>query len=196
VVDAAQERIEARRFAERAIQLGKDDPLALALSGQVYSFVLEEPENGTALVSRAVALDPNLVMARNWSGWGNTYLGNVDAAIEQFSAALRLSPLDPRLFLPQSGMAYALFFAGRYEDGLAWATRAMQSQSNFPGAQRTLMANLAMTGRVAEARRICEALLKADATFRISGITKISPLRRPEDIERLGHAYRIAGVPE
>jgi len=195
-VDAAQERVEARQLAERAIQLDKDDPLTLALSGQVYSFVLEEPENGTALVTRAVALDPNLVIARNWSGWGNVYLGNVDAAIEQFSAALRLSPLDPRLFLPQSGMAYALFFAGRYEDGLSWATRAMQSQSNFPGAQRTLMANLAMTGRVAEARRICDAVLKTDPTFCISGITKRTPLRRPEDIERLGQAYRMAGVPE
>jgi hypothetical protein len=28
-------------------------------------------------------------------------LGNVDAAIEQFSAAIRLSPIDPHLFPPQ-----------------------------------------------------------------------------------------------
>jgi TolB-like protein len=196
VVDAAQERVEARRLAERAIQLDNDDPRALALSGQVFSYVLEEPEKGTALATRAVALDPNLVIARNWKGFGHVYLGNVDAAIEQFAASLRLSPLDPRLFLPQSGMAYALFFAGRYEDGLSWATRAMQNQSNFRGAQRTLMANLAMTGRIAEARRVCDAILKADPTFSISGITKRTPFRRPEDIERLGQAYRIAGVPE
>ena len=196
VVDAAQERVEARRLAERAIQLDKDDPLVLALSGHAYSYVLEEPENGVTLLARALALDPNSAVARNWSGWGNIYLGNIDAAIEQFAASLRLSPLDPRLFLPQSGMAYALFFAGRYEDGLSWATRAMQNQSNFPGAQRTLMANLAMTGRIAEARRACDAILKADPTFCISGITKKTPFRRPEDIEKLGQAYRIAGVPE
>jgi TolB-like protein/class 3 adenylate cyclase len=196
IADAAQERVETRQFAERAIQLDRDDPLVLASSGQAYSFVLEEPENGVALLTRAMALDPNLAIARNWSGWGNIYLGNTDAAIEQFSAAIRLSPLDPRLFLPQTGMAYALFFAGRYEDGLAWATRAMQNQSNFLGAHRTLMANLAMTGRIAEARRACDAMLKADPTFCISGITKRTPFRRPEDIERLGEAYRIAGVPE
>ena len=58
------------------------------------------------------------------------------------------------------------------------------------------MANLAMTGRIAEARRVCDAILKADPTFSISGITKRTPLSRPEDIERLGQAYRIAGVPE
>jgi TolB-like protein/class 3 adenylate cyclase/Tfp pilus assembly protein PilF len=196
VADAAQERVETRQFAERAIQLDKDDPLVLASSGQAYSFVLEEPENGVALLTRAVALDPNLAIAHNWSGWGNIYLGNVDAAIEQFSAAIRLSPLDPRLFLMQTGMGYAHFLAGRYEDGLLWATRAMQNQSNFPGAQRTLMANLAMMGRIAEARRACNEHLKTDPTFCISDITLRTPLRRPEDVEKLGQAYRIAGVPE
>lgn len=196
VVDAVQDRVETRQFVERAIQLDKDNPLVLALSGQAYSLVLEEPENGVALLTRAVALDPNLLIARNWSGWGNVYLGNFDAAIEQFSAAMRLSPLHPRLFLTQSGMAYALFFAGRYEEGLSWATSAIQRQSNYPGAQRTLMANLAMSGRIAEARRACDTLLKTDPTFCISDIAKRTPFRRLEDIEKLSQACRLAGVPE
>ena len=195
VEDAAQERVECRQFAERAIQLDKDDALVLTLAGQAYSFVLHEPENGVAFLTRAVALDPNLVMARNWSGWANIYLGNMDVAIEQFSAALRLSPLDPRLFLTQSGMAYAHFFAGRYDDGLSWATSAIQSQPNFPGARRILMANLAMAGRMDEARRACDTSWKLDATLRISGI-RSTPFRRLEDVEKLEQACRIAGVPE
>jgi TolB-like protein/Tfp pilus assembly protein PilF len=196
MADAAQERVDTRQLAERAIQLDRDDPLVLALSGQAYSYVLEEPENGLALLARAVALDPNLAIARNWLGWGNIYLGNVDAAIEQFSAAIRLSPLDPRLFLTQTGMAYADFFAGRYEDGLSWATSAVQHQSNFPGAQRMVMASLAMAGRIAEARRACDAVLQTDPTLCISSIKDKTPFRRLEDIEKLGEAYRIAGVPE
>jgi TolB-like protein len=196
VVDAAQERVETRRFVEQAIQLDKDDPLVLAFVGQQYSFVLEEPENGVALLTRAVALDPNLVEARNWSGWGNLYLGNVDLAMEQFSAALRLSPLDPRLFLPQSGLAYAHFFAGRYEDCLLWATRAVQSQPNFPGAQRAVIAGLAIAGRIPEARRACDAYLQADPLFCISGFMNKTVFRRLEDIEKLEQALRIAGVPE
>jgi tetratricopeptide (TPR) repeat protein len=158
--------------------------------------MLEDPENGSAFAARAVALDPNLVMARLWEGWAQLYLGNVDAAIEQFSAAGRLSPIDPHLFLPQTGMAYAHFFAGRYEESLSWATRAIQRQPNFPGAQRVLMASLAMAGRIAEARRACDAALQADSTLRISGIQSRTPFRRRENIERLEQAYRIAGVPE
>jgi tetratricopeptide (TPR) repeat protein len=145
------------------MQLDKDDPLALAHAAQVYSYVLEEPETGSAFAARAVALDPNLVMARLWAGWAQVYLGNVDAAIEQFSAAVRLSPIDPHLFLPQTGMAYAHYFAGRHEEGLSWATSAIQRQPNLPGAQRILMSNLAMAGRIAEARRACDAILQAEA---------------------------------
>jgi TolB-like protein len=196
IEDAAKEQAESRQLAERAMQLDRDDPLVLAHAGNVYSYMLEEPENGSAFAARAVALDPNLVMARLWAGWAQIYLGNVDGAIEQFSAAIRLSPVDPRLFLPQTGMAYGHFFAGRYEEGLSWATRAIQRQPNFPIAQRLAMANLAMAGRIAEARRACDAVLQTDPTLRISGIKDRTPFRRLEDIERLGHAYRIAGVPE
>ena len=81
-----------------------------------------------------------------WAGWALVYLGNHEAAVEQFSAAIRLSPIDPHLFLPQTGMAFAHFFAGRYEEGLSWASSAIRRQPNFPGAQRISMANLAMAG--------------------------------------------------
>jgi hypothetical protein len=77
-----------------------------------------------------------------------------------------------------------------------WATSAIQNQSNYSGAQRTLMANLAMSGRIAEARRACDALLKTDPTFCISDIAKRTPFRRLEDIEKLSQACRFAGVPE
>ncbi len=195
IEDAAKERAESRQLAERAMQLDKDDPVVLAHAANVYSYMLEEPETGSAFAARAVALDPNLLMARLWAGWAQVYLGIVDAAIEQFSAAIRLSPIDPHLFLPQTGMAFAHFFAGRYEEGLSWATSAIQRQPNFPGAQRILMANLAMAGRMAEARRACDAVLQTDAALRISGI-KSTPFRRLEDVEKLKQAWRIAGVPE
>ncbi|WP_349643901.1 hypothetical protein [Bradyrhizobium sp. LTSP885] len=195
IEDAAKERAESRQLAERAMQLDQDDPLVLAHAAQVYSYLLEEPETGSAFAARAVALDPNLAMARLWAGQAQNYLGNHDAAIEQFSAAIRLSPIDPHLFLMQTGMAFAHFLAGRYEEGLSWATIAIQRQPNYPSARRILMASLAMTGRIAEARRVCDAILQTDAALRISGI-KSTPFRRLEDVEKLGQAWRIAGVPE
>jgi tetratricopeptide (TPR) repeat protein len=143
-----------------------------------------------------VALNPNLAAARHWNGWTQVYLGNIDAAMEQFSTVLRLSPLNPRLFLTQTGLAYAHFFAGRYDESLFWATGAVQNRPNFLGAQRMVMASLAMSGRIEEARRSCAAVMQADPTVSISSIRNRTPLCRSEDVEKLGQAYRIAGVPE
>jgi TolB-like protein len=194
--DTAKERVESRQLADQAMQLDPDDSLVLAHAAQVYSYMLEDAETGLALATRAVALDPNLVLARLGAGWAQLYLGNVDAAIDQFSAAVRLSPIDPHLFMPQTGIAYAHFFAGRYEEGLSWATRASHRQPRYPAAKRVIMASLAMAGRINEARRACAATLQADPTLRISNIQSKTPFRRREDIEKLSQAYRKAGVPE
>jgi TolB-like protein len=195
IEDAAKERAESRQLVERAVQLDQDDPLVLAHAAHVYSYMLEEPETGSALAARAVALDPNLALARLWAGWAQVYLGDHEAAIEQFSIAIRLSPIDPHLFVPQTGLAFAHFFAGRYEASLSWAASAVQRQPNFPGAQRVRMSSLAMAGRIVEARRACDAVLQADPALRISGI-KSAPFRRPEDVDTLGRAWRSAGIPE
>jgi adenylate cyclase len=194
--DAAQEIGEARRLARRAIELDKDDPTVLAGAGQALAFVVGEVEEGAALVSRAINLDPNLAIARNWRGWIHVFLGEVDAAIAQFQVALRLSPLDPRINLAQTGLAYAHFFAGRNEDASTWAATAVRQQPNYLSGQRAMMACHAMSGRLEEAREVCARALQLDPTQRISGIKDRVRLSRAQDIERLAQAYRIAGMPE
>jgi adenylate cyclase len=183
-VDAAGEIREARRLARRAIELDKLDPTVLAGAGHALCFVVREVEDGANLLSRAIDLDPNLAFARTWSGWSQVYLGDGDAAIEQFHVALRLSPLDPRIFLSQTGVAYAHFLAGRYEDAASWATAAIRLQSNFLVAHRILMASHVMAGRITEARQVCAEALQIDPTQRISKNRKFA------------EALRIAGMPE
>ena len=191
--DAAQERIEARQLARRAIELDQDDPSVLAMAGHVLAYVASEVEEGAALLSRAINLDANLLTARLWSGWVNLWLGNEDVAIEQFKIALRLSPLDPLIFNAQTGLAFAYFFAGRNEDASSWATTALRQQPKFVGAHLVMMACHAMSGQVKEAREVCARAMQLDPTLRISGFTY---RRRPEDIEKIANAYRIAGMPE
>jgi len=194
--DAGQERVEAERLARRAIELDKDDPSVLAMAGQALTFVVGEVEEGAALHSRAINLDPNLVSARYWSGWSHIWLGNVDAAIDQFQTALRLSPLDPRIFIVHNGLAYAHFFAGRNEEASSWAATAVRQQQNYLSSQRILMACHAMSGRIEGAREICARLMQLNPDQRISLIQDRAPFRRVQDIERLAQAFRIAGMPE
>jgi TolB-like protein/class 3 adenylate cyclase len=194
--DVTRESVEALELARKAIELGKDDPLVLTKTGFVLAYVVGEVEEGAALLARAINLDSNLASARTGRGWTHIYLGEGDAAIEQFQIALRLSPLDRRIYSAQTGMAFAHFFDGRYEDTISWATVATRQQPNFVSAHRILTAALAMSGRFDEARQACLHALQIDPTQRISGIADRTPFRRPADIERFAQAFRIAGMPE
>jgi TolB-like protein/class 3 adenylate cyclase len=192
----SQEIAEARRLAKRAIELDKDDPSVLAWAGIALAFVVGEVDEGAALVSRAINLDPNMAAARRWRGWVHLYLGEVDAAIKQFEFALRLSPLNLRNFVVQTGLAYANFFAGRDNEASTWAATAIGQQPNYFTAQLIMMACHAVSGRIEEAREICARLIQWNPALRISRIRARTPFRRAEDIGRLAQAYRIAGMPE
>ena len=194
----AEDENEARRLMRRALELGKDDPLVLALAGQALGLFIGEVQEGAALLARAISLDPNLASARFWNGYVQLYLGDADAAIEQFQIGLRMSPLDPRIFLAQNGMAAAHFSAGRYEDGSLWAKIAVQQNPNFVAAHHTLMACHAMAGRVEEARQAWAVARQIDPTQRLSTVLKERyRLRRSKDIiQRYAEAFRIAGMPE
>jgi TolB-like protein len=194
--DAAEEIAETQRLARRAIELDQGDPSVLARAGYALAFVVGEVEEGADLVSRAIILDPNQATARYWRGWIHLFLGEIDAAIEQFQVALRLRPLDPSIFTAHSGMAWAHFLACRNEEASSWAATTVRRQPNFLAGQRIMMACHAMSGRVEEARKACVLALQLDPTQRISRINDFGPFRRTEDIERLARAYRIAGMPE
>ena len=194
-MDGSLAENHARKLARRAVELDKDDPLVLAMAGQVHTHLLGEVENGAALLKRAVSLDPNLAPARYWGGWAQVYLGNLDAATSEFLMAIRLSPIDPRIFIAQTGLAHACFLAGHYIEGLSWAKLGIQHQPNFPAAHRIAMSCLAMLGRLEEAQLARVVALRIDPTVRISNLRDRAPWR-PEDLKKVSEAYRIAGVPE
>ena len=118
MTDRAQEIAEAARLARRAVELGKDDAVALAQGGHALAFVVGDLDGGAAFIDRALVLNPNLATAWLLSGWMRAYLGEPDVAIEHLARAMRLSPLDPILYQMQSGIAFAHFFAGRYRRGV------------------------------------------------------------------------------
>jgi hypothetical protein len=86
---------EVTRLAQRAVELGKDDAMALAASGWAFAFVVLDLGGGAALIDRALGLNSNLAEARFCGGWVKNYLGEPKLAIERFARAMRLSPLDP-----------------------------------------------------------------------------------------------------
>src|SRR5262249_13841390 len=92
IIDRPGEIAEAARLARQAAELGKDDAVALCTAGIALAFVVGERDDGAALIERALALNPNWAWAWLFSGWAKVWYGEPDAAIEQITRAMRLSP--------------------------------------------------------------------------------------------------------
>jgi adenylate cyclase len=187
---------ETRRLAQQAIELDGDDARVLAMAGFGLVYVVGEVEEAAVFLARAVQLDPNLVLARTWMGWTKVYLGDMDGAIEQLEVALRFNPLDPRRYVTLTAMAYAHFFAGRNDEASALATNVARQQPNYLAGRRIMMACHAVAGRIDDARQACAVAMRIDPAQRISISSVRAPFRRPQDIDKLAQAFRIAGMPE
>jgi tetratricopeptide (TPR) repeat protein len=143
--NTAKEIAEVARLAQRAVELGKDDAIALAASGWALAYVVRDLEAGAALIDRALGLNSNLAEAWIYGGWVKNFLGEPETAIERFARALRLSPLDPRVMTIRTGTAFAHFHLGRYDEAASWAAMALQDNPDFqPGLRIAAASNAAV----------------------------------------------------
>jgi TolB-like protein len=196
MTEPLQELAEAERVARRAVELGKDDAVALCSGGYVLARLGHSLHASAALIERALTLNPNL--ARGWflSGWVRTYLGEPEVAIEHFTRAIRLNPLDPLIFGMQTGIAAAHFLAFRYDESSSWAERAILEHSNYLPALRMAAASHALAGRLETAQQAMARMRQVDPMLRVSTLTELLPFRGSEDCARYIDGLRKAGLPE
>jgi TolB-like protein len=193
----ANEIAEVTRLAQRAVELGRDDALALSRGGWALANVVRDLGLGAALIDRALMLNSNLAEAWLCGGWVKNWLGEPEAAIERFARAMRLSPLDPRMSAMRAGTAFAHFFLGRYDEAASWATMALQDSPDHQSGLRIAAASNAMAGRLEQAHKAMARLRQLNPTLRISNLKDVlPPIRRAEDLSRYEEGLRRAGLPE
>jgi len=196
MTDRALEIAEATRLARRAVELGDDDAAALCWGGFALAYVAYELNDGIAYLDRALLLNPNLAAAWYVSAWLRVYFGEPEDAIDRLARAIRLSPLDPLIFRMHAGIAYAHFFAGRYDEASSWAEKAVRARPTWLTAVRGAAASHALAGRLDEARKHMARMRELDPALCISNLKDLLPLRRMEDFTKWAEALRKAGLPE
>ncbi|HZC97029.1 MAG TPA: winged helix-turn-helix domain-containing protein, partial [Bradyrhizobium sp.] len=80
MTDRPQEIAEGIRLARLAVELGKDDAVALTRAGHALAHLAGEVEGAIALVDKALMLNPNLAAAWFLGGFLRTERGDPDAA--------------------------------------------------------------------------------------------------------------------
>lgn len=194
--DREYEIAETIRLARRAVELGKDDALALCTAGMGLAFVAGDLDNGVVFIERALALNPNLATAWLFSGWVRGWRGEPEVAIEHLTRAIRMSPNDPQIANAQAAMASAHFLAERYSEARRWAEMAVLDKPNHFIAVCVVTASCALGEWLAEARQSLARLRELDPALRISDLRQLIPFRRLEDHEKFAQGLRVAGLPE
>jgi TolB-like protein len=196
VIDGVQETAETIRLARRAVDVGKDDAVALSSAGWALAIVADDFDTGSGLIDRALVLNPNLAVAWHYSGWVRALMGEPEVAIKHATQAMRLSPSDPQLNRTQTAIATAHFIAGRCDEASSWSQMALREQPTYAPALRVSAASHALAGRSNEAKKAVERLRQVDPAFTCSSLCQRMPFQRAEDIARFSDGFRKAGLPE
>ena len=186
---------EARRLARQAASLDENDPWVQCALG-LTEFIAKNPDTAIAHYRRAIDLNPNFALAHGYLSCQLAYAGEAEAAIETGHKAIRLSPRDPELFHFHVGVGTGHFIAERYEEAVTWANKVIADRPETPAGHRLLAASLAQLGRIAEARKALEDLLKITPGLTATLLRNITHFKRPVDFDRYIDAMRKAGLPD
>ena len=190
------ELAEGGDSARRAVAFGADDPTALWMAGQALLLLERDYDNAVALIERALLLCPNAAPVWNASGWTRWSVGDGAVAIDHFNRAMRMSPVDPHGFLFRSGIGWAHFIEGRYDDALDWSDRALALLPNCITSMRCKVATCGHLGDNGEARDALQALLKMQPDATVTKLGEMIPLKRPEHMAAFLDGLRKAGMAE
>ena len=187
---------ESTRLARKAIELGRDDAVALSTAGIALAFIAGDLKEGSELIDRALVLNPNLALAWLAGSWAKVWQGEPDAALARASHAMRLSPNDTQAFSMHAATSMAHFFAGRYEEALSWAERALREKPEFMFAGCAVAASGALAGRISEAKNVMARVREVDPALRVSNLKELFPINRPEHFVRWAEGLSKAGLPD
>jgi adenylate cyclase len=166
--DPQFERKEAVRLSRLALSLDDGDPETLALAALISAYMVADCESGIEMADRAVALNPNSFTV--WNARGHVYriAGLPEQAVPSLERAIRVNPVDPRLYLTFVGMAQAFIELRRFDDAIAAGKKALRQNPSHSGIHRCLASAFAHLGRDTEALEAAARLLEVDPAFTIS----------------------------
>jgi adenylate cyclase len=191
-----KDKQRALLISRRAIELDPEDSFALTVAGHVLSFFGKKPAEAAELLDSALRLNENSAFAWAMSALTCAYQGRADEALDRLRNVWRLSPFDPLNFYFWIVAGIAEFVAGRYGEAIVWLRKSKRGNPRFIACLRMLAASLALSGDEANARAVAHELLVIEPSFRISNFLTWYPLVRSDDLARLGHGLREAGLPE
>jgi len=187
---------EGIMMARRAIAAARHDPEVLRMAGFVLAHLSGETELALEALDRAVGLNPNHAHAYGLRAMVLGWLNRNDEAVLSAEQAIRLSPEHEFAFMFYQAFAAAHMGAGRYEEALLWADRAVRANSGAP-ALRVKLSLCGHLGRLEEAEKCLRLLREVHPEPTVAAMMSELPKGlSPERAALMAEGLRKAGLPE
>jgi DNA-binding winged helix-turn-helix (wHTH) protein len=186
-----QSLMEARRLADKAIELEPNDAGAHVWAALVSNFLKDFPRTDSEL-EQAEALNPDHPSVLGLRGSLLLYGGKPLDAIPYFERAMRLEPAATIHGLHMLGLAY--LYAERYETAAALFRERILQAPGTDMSRGYLTSALGYLGRLEEARQVWAELMAINPRFSLEDWLARQPIRDPAIAQRILAGARKARV--
>jgi len=195
--DPANDAVQLRELAHRAVQLDPRNALGHAISGHFRAYHLRDPESALPYLRRAVEVGPSHALAWTLLSGSLSYLGRGDEALAAATRGFGLSPLGADRYYYQFFEGLAQHVTGDHVAAARSMRLSLAESPGFTSAHRILIACLVAQGECAAAQTVAAEMMKCEPRFRISRYAKErQPFADPTLGRQLLDALRQSGVPD
>jgi TolB-like protein len=182
--------------ARRALALNSDEPWGHMALGYANLFRLGRPQAALESLARAIALDPDLSMAHYLSALASIYIGEHANALRHAQLAASLRPYD-LLARGNAGAADNVratigFAAGRHQEGMEFARKAIRQSPRQLPAYRLFAFNCAFAGETEAAAAAIKLVRRSNRDTEQWIRDTATMWSRREDFDKYIEAYRLA----
>jgi adenylate cyclase len=152
--DVAALSARLQKTIDRAMVAGADDPEVLTFVAEALLLAEKDMVVARALVERALKMNPGLVVG--WDISANILMqgGEYEEALARYERFLHLDPQSPWRTWVLPSLGCCLVAMGRFDEAIAPAKEGLQIGPNNPWGAAALIAALAHSGRIDEAREV------------------------------------------
>jgi tetratricopeptide (TPR) repeat protein len=159
------------------------------------------PEEALVEAERSLALNPGFIPTYQILSMANLHLARPDQALRYADKAMRLSPLDPYLYVFYALKAYGHIMLGEHGRAIEYLRQAVANNPEFPTPIVWLAATLALAGQQESARVMLKRYLTLSATKSrtIAQLKSLASADHPGYLtyrEQFYDGLRKAGMPE
>ena len=183
---------QARRFAERGLELDPLDPFVNFTMGRSF-WLAGDLASSLGWLERATSISPNYAQGIYARAWSEALGGHASRARTHVDLAMRLSPIDPLYYAMMATRAFTHMVQGEDCEGADWAERGARS----PGAH-VLIAMIAaaaqsLAGNLERARWWAANVRERNAALGRDDFFRAFPMTSHSTRERVARALAPLG---